>query len=91
MKTLVYKGPQDAVNVAGVGRVAVGQEFSVDDDRAVELLAKKKQQFQEAAPDFTALSVAQLKDALSKKGIPFDANAKKADLIALLSGEGREA
>jgi hypothetical protein len=48
------------------------------------LQAAEAQRLAEAGKTDSALTVAQLRDALTAKGIAFDATAKKADLQALL-------
>lgn len=40
----------------------------------------------EGSPDGKSMTAAELRDALTTKGVTFDASAKKADLQALLDG-----
>lgn len=48
-------------------------------------LTDEHELFEEGEPDPAKMSVAQMRDALTKGGIAFDASAKKADLLALLT------
>ena len=77
-------------------------DFSVSDDRISELLGKgviaKEGNKPAPAPEVTEapveeaekpidkLKIAELKEQLDAQGISYDADAKKADLVALLQG-----
>lgn len=77
-------------------------DFSVSDDRISELLGKgviaKESNKPATAPEATEapveeaekpidkLKISELKEQLDAQGISYDADAKKADLVALLQG-----
>lgn len=78
-------------------------DFSVSDDRISELLGKgviaKEGNKPAPAPEVTEtpveeaekpidkLKISELKEHLDAQGISYDADAKKADLVALLQGD----
>lgn len=47
-------------------------------------IVKDKKQEDAGKQDYSKLTVAQMKEVLTEKGIEFDDNAKKAELLALL-------
>ena len=77
-------------------------DFSVSDDRISELLGKgviaiegnkpapapevTEAPVEEAEKPIDKLKIAELKEQLDAQGISYDADAKKADLVALLQG-----
>ena len=76
-------------------------EFSVSDDRISELLGKgvivqegktapapevAEAPVEEAEKPIDKLKISELKEQLDTQGISYDADAKKADLVALLQG-----
>lgn len=76
-------------------------DFSVSDDRISELLGKgviakednkpapeaTEAPVEEAEKPIDKLKVSELKEQLDAQGISYDADAKKADLVALLQGD----
>ena len=75
-------------------------DFSVSDDRISELLGKgviakegnkpapevAEAPVEEAEKPIDKLKISELKEQLDAQGISYDADAKKADLVALLQG-----
>lgn len=72
-------------------------DFSVSDDRISELLGKgviskegnkpaPEAPVEEVEKPIDKLKISELKEQLDAQGISYDADAKKADLVALLQG-----
>ena len=82
-----YLGPRAEVNVGGYGNHQKDTVKDYPKHIAEDLLASKRQNFvteANAKAKLDALTVEQLKERLKKASIEIPADAKKADLIALV-------
>lgn len=88
-----YLGPSPHVNIEPYGQHRKGETREYPDEFAVELLStSSRQQFEPVTGDGTIaitpppekMTVPALKDLLDRLGVGFPANAKKADLVALV-------